>query len=112
MSRTIASLAAAIAIGAGCLAPASADTPDRISTPVSYGDLDLTRVEGIKTLTIRLTKAIDAVCGRPHDTASQTIARKIRACRTEAMENAVASINAPLLTALHQAGGTKRTADL
>jgi UrcA family protein len=113
MSRTLASLFAAVAIAAASITPATAETVGRnVSVEVSYADLDLTRMQDVKTLTFRIRKAIDAACGRPHDTASQTLARKIRSCRTSAFDKAVASINAPLLTELYEGGEGMRFAGL
>lgn len=104
MSRKLASLFAAIAIGLVWVAPASAEQGIRIShVAVSYGDLDLTRAEGVKALTYRLKSAVNQVCGSAATSASLTIRRKITACREHAMNNAVAEINAPLLTALYGA---------
>jgi len=104
MSRKLASLIATVAIAAASIAPAMAEPTNRkvnVAVVVSYADLDLSRAEGVETLTLRLKKAIDKVCGRPHDSASFTISRRIQSCRTDAMHNAVAAIGAPLLTALH-----------
>lgn len=64
MPRKFASLFAAIAIAAASLAPASAEQGRRtIHVTVSYADLDLTRAEGAKTLSIRLNRAADKTCG-------------------------------------------------
>lgn len=113
MFRKFASLIAAIAVSAAAVAPASSDTGAHSrSMAVAYADLDLTRVDGVKTLSIRLKKAIDAVCGRSHDSASVTRVRQIKACRAEAMSAAVAAIDAPLLTALYETGETREIAGL
>lgn len=111
MSRKFASFVAAFAIAAVSAAPALAEPVSRTtSIAVSYADLDLSRAEGVQTLSHRLKSAIDQVCGKPHDTASQTVARKIRACRATAMDQAVAAIDAPLLTALRASGEGRRIA--
>ncbi len=111
MSRKYAALFAAIAIAA--TAPASAEQRVRINkVAVPYGDLDLTRVEGVKTLTFRLNRAVDQVCGRGATSASMSIRRQVQACREQAIDVAVASINAPLLTALYEGGEGSRFARL
>lgn len=113
MSRKLASLFAAIAIAAATIPSAAAETDrNTISVKVSYADLDLSRVEGVKTLSFRLRKAIDVACGKPYDSASMTIARKIKTCRADALEAAVAAIDSPLLSALHQSGQFRRVAGL
>jgi UrcA family protein len=113
MSRKLASIFTAVAIAAAAIAPASAEQRVQINTvAVSYADLDLTRAEGVKTLTLRLKGAVDQVCGRSATSASMTIRRKVQACREKAMDVAVAEINAPLLTAMHEAGESARFARL
>lgn len=113
MSRKLVSILAAITVATASLGAASAEPADRsVTVAVSYADLDLSNVEGVKTLSFRLKRAIDQACGRPHDSASQTLRNKIRTCRVNAMENAVAAINAPLLTAMHKDGDVQRYAGL
>lgn len=96
MSRKLVSVFTAIAISAAVIAPASAQTVTQ-SARVSYADLDLSRSEGVKTLTYRLRTAVDQVCGRAGGSASLTINRHIKTCRDEAMTRAVASMNSVLL---------------
>ena len=102
MFRTITSAFAALAIIAAAVAPASAD-PARhaVSVRVSYADLDLSRIEGVKTLTARIENALNKACGRTQARVPQNVRRNIQACRKAGMETAVASIDAPLLTAFH-----------
>lgn len=100
MSRKIASLLAAIALSAACAGVASADPASRTTSErVSYGDLNLSSPAGARILKTRLNAALDRVCGNPFDSASLTIRRLTKACRQSAMDQAMASINAPLLTA-------------
>jgi UrcA family protein len=111
MTRQFASILAAIAIAAASIAPASAEQGrHNIHVTVSYSDLDLTRAEGAKTLSIRLNRAADKTCGNSHGSASLTIRRAIEACRAVAISSAVASIDAPLLTALYNPEKLKRLA--
>jgi UrcA family protein len=97
MSRKLISLFAAVVIVGAAIVPASADTPAQ-SVRVSYADLDLTRVEGVTTLTVRLEKAIDKVCGRIDASRPLNTYRTVKTCRIDAMNKAIASIDAPLLT--------------
>lgn len=113
MSRTLVSLFAVLAISAASIGPAAAESTSRtVSFAVSYADLDLTQIQGGKKLSMRLKRAADAVCGREFDAASTTLRRTIVACRTEAMASAVASIDAPLLTALYEGRNGVRFAGL
>lgn len=111
MSFKLASLFAAAVITAVAIAPASAAPRiHEVSVRVSYADLDLTKVADVKTLSRRLERALDKVCGNPHGEASMTMVRAIRACRADSRAVAVAAIDAPLLTALYQGRETTRFA--
>jgi UrcA family protein len=102
MSRKIASLLAAALVIAVSTGSASAERNLRkTSEEVFYGDLDLSSVAGVKTLKIRLNSAIDRVCGKPFDTASFTNRRLTRSCRETALNESLASINVPALTATY-----------
>lgn len=105
MFRKLATLLAAVAIAATSLGPAAAQEatrsltePGALSIPVAYGDLDLSRVEGVKVMTVRIEKALKAVCGNSRHSAN-AIRLMISKCRKKALTDAVATINAPLLTA-------------
>ncbi len=91
---------------------ASAVTSDRgIQTgamKIVTSDLDLSREEGISTLYNRLQKGASDVCG-VRDTqvtgsriASLKIKRQHRKCSTEALNNAVQSINNEMLSEFHR----------
>lgn len=113
MPRKLASFLAAMTVAVASIGAASADPVDRsVTVAVSFADLDLSNAEGVKTLSFRLSRAIDQACGRTHDTASQTLRNKIKACRVNAMDSAVAAIDAPLLTAMHKDGDVQRYAGL
>ena len=66
---------------------------------VSYADLDLSRSEGATTLYGRLRMAAKQVCG-DRGRRVEEIARW-EACYQHAMDEAVASVDKPSLTALH-----------
>lgn len=107
MSAKFASLFAAAALAFASIDPAvaqdayrSVTEPGALSIPVAYGDLDLTRVEGVKVMTVRIEKALKAVCGNSRHSAN-AIRVMITKCRTKALTEAVATINEPLLTAYY-----------
>lgn len=87
---------------------AVADTgfDDVKTATVSFGDLDLSKAAGAKTLYSRIKRAARTVCG-PYD--SIQMRRAWRQCLDTAISNAVADINQPTLAALHAEKG-KRTA--
>lgn len=71
------------------------------STTVSYGDLDLSRQAGIKTLYSRLRAAADQVCAPEADGRNLDMHDDWKKCVRNAMDNAVAGINNPALTQAH-----------
>lgn len=107
MSRKFASLFAAIAIAAASIGPAAAQQPimslvepGALSIPVAYGDLDLSRVDHVKTMTVRIERALHAVCGSSRHSAN-AVRVMITKCRKKALTNAIAELDAPLLTAFY-----------
>lgn len=112
MSRKLASLFAAVAIATASVGPAVAQdatrsitVPGALSIPVAYGDLDLSRVEGVKVMSVRIEKALKAVCGNSRHSAN-AIRVMISKCRRKALTDAVAEINAPLLSAYYDKAAT------
>ena len=113
MLRALASFFTAVAVAAATIAPAVADPANqKFSVRVTYADLDLSRIEGVKTLTDRLDRAIGKACGNAQRKMSVQQTRMIKQCRATAMDQAVASIDAPLLTALHEGRAVTRFAGL
>ncbi len=107
MSRKFASLFVAVAIAAASVGPAFAQEaykskaePGALSIRVAYTDLDLTRAEDVKRMSIRIDMALKAVCGSTRGSAT-AVRTMITKCRTKALTNAIADINEPLLTALY-----------
>ncbi len=101
MSRKSVSLFAAAAIAAALMAPAAAaQTAEPRSITVYYGDLNLSRADGINTLTGRLDRALDKVCGSTRDYAN-SMRIMITRCRTKALTDAIAEIDTPLLTEIY-----------
>jgi UrcA family protein len=69
---------------------------------VRYADLDITRSAGAAALYTRITAAARAVCEPTLSTWEQeSIASRSRRCREQAIERAVADVNAPALTSYH-----------
>jgi UrcA family protein len=99
MSRTAKTLA--IVVSALALAPvvavfgampASAQQPVQKQLSVDYGDLDLSKEAGVRTLMSRLENASDKVCGgRPMTHAYGKFA-SYKACRDSAVAEAVRRI--------------------
>ena len=77
------------------------------SVTVSYADLDLSNPAGAHTLYQRIKAAASTVCA-PLESKELKRNRLWRDCYEQAVSNAVATINRPTLTALHQAGRTGR----
>lgn len=107
MSRKFTSLLAAVAIVAASIGPAaaqqatpSANEPGALSIPVAYSDLDLTRAGDVTIMTKRIEKALKAVCGSSRHSAN-AMRVMITKCRAKALTNAIAEIDAPLLTAMY-----------
>jgi UrcA family protein len=76
---------------------AHAESP---SATVAYGDLDLNKRAGAETMLARLQAGVDRVCGAPgHFTLAQR--QQYRRCSKQAMDGALAQLDAPLVTALH-----------
>lgn len=101
MSRKSVSLFAAAAIAAALMAPAvAAQTAEPRSIIVYYGDLNLSRADGINTLTGRLDRALDKACGSTREYAN-SMRIMITRCRTKALTDAIAEIDTPLLTEIY-----------
>ena len=64
---------------------------------VRYGDVDLTRIDGAIALYQRLRHAAREVCA-PAVTSDRIAAGLARSCEEHAIAQAVADVNAPLLT--------------
>jgi UrcA family protein len=67
---------------------------------VSYGDLNLATEAGAKVLYRRLRRAAALVC-TPRGSLAEVVKAGWRACYDKAMNSAVASVNKPMVTALH-----------
>jgi UrcA family protein len=70
---------------------------------VSYSDLDISKADGARTLLHRIKTAAKQVCG-PEPSHSPLLPQATalyRVCLTDAVGSAVATIDAPLVTAMH-----------
>ena len=99
--------AAAVALAAGLAAlalPAHAQNskPDPVvqHTDVTYGDLDLSTAKGARAMYTRIQSAARRVCGQPSKEIEEK--RAFDACVASAANQAVADLDSPLVTALHQ----------
>ena len=68
---------------------------------VRFADLDLSKMAGATALYVRLQHAARVVCD-PLESRELAFATKYRACMDQAVTNAVASVNRPLLSEYHQ----------
>ena len=86
-----------IAIGGTALAsqPTAASTTNRsVSYPVGYSDLDVSTIKGAKTLYLRVRYAAETLC----ESAATYGKKDGEACVQKAVNDAVARVDAPLLT--------------
>jgi UrcA family protein len=84
----------------------AAEAADRLTKKVTYGDLNLESQEGAKVLYSRLQFAAREVCA-PFESRELSRQRAWRTCFNEAVESAVAKVNKPLVSALHNQGATR-----
>jgi UrcA family protein len=85
------------AIGANALAsdfPAAAT----VTYPVGYSDLDVSTMSGVKTLYLRIRFAAETLC----ESAATWGKNEGEACVYKAVNDAVARVDAPLLSQYHQ----------
>ncbi len=96
---------AGTAIGGTALAqqPAGAEatTHQSVSYPVRYSDLDVSQLKGAKTLYLRIRYAAETLC----ESAFTWGKKEGEACVNKAVNDAVAGVNAPLLTQYSQLRG-------
>src|SRR5271157_3760685 len=91
----------ATAIGGTALAqePAAASTTSwSVTYPVRYSDLDVSTMKGAQTLYLRIRYAAETLC----ESAATWGKKEGEACVHKAVNDAVARVNAPLLTQYSQ----------
>ncbi|WP_167755828.1 UrcA family protein [Vitreimonas flagellata] len=92
------------AIVAACFMPASdVDARDREarSVRVEYGDLNVEADAGAEVLLNRIERAAARACGANQGRRPLSERAATRACVQQAVDQAVSTIDAPRLTALH-----------
>jgi UrcA family protein len=92
-----------IAAASMIAAVASAKGEDRVSTVVSYGDLNLSQSGDVARLYARLKYASEKVCYIGADNRNVRRFHLQAACIQDALNTAVARVNEPKLTQLHEA---------
>ena len=78
----------------------------QLSETVSYADLDVNKTEGAHALYNRLNRAAKNVCAPLRDRDLKRT-QEHRSCVSEAVANAVAVVNQPLLTQHHKSRGVE-----
>jgi UrcA family protein len=86
------------------------------SIEVRYSDLDLDKEAGVANLYVRLKNAAEQVCDIGYRPPALFLSSSWRACVTAALDEAVANVDRPALTAYHAArassGGARGAARL
>lgn len=94
----------ALALAASSMALADSPEVTR-STVVRFADLNLHSRDGAAAVYRRLASAADALCFLSWHTRSLGVtaqmSAEVRQCKSEAIENAVKQIHAPMLTAFY-----------
>jgi UrcA family protein len=89
---------AAISANAHADQPAVAEVREWVTYSVGYSDLDVTKLKGAETLYLRIRHAADVLC----ESAASWGKKEGKACVRKAVEDAVARVDAPLLTQYHE----------
>jgi len=74
--------------------PERSTTPWSVTYPVGYSDLDVSKLKGAKTLYLRIRHAAETLC----ESAATWGKKEGDACVQNAVNDAVARVDAPLLT--------------
>ncbi len=69
-----------------------------VTYPVRYSDLDVSTMQGAKTLYLRIGYAAETLC----ESAATWGKKEGQACVNKAVDDAVAHVNLPLLSQYHQ----------
>lgn len=105
-------LLAGASLATAVIAPAHAASPKtEPRMAVSFSDLDLAKADGAAALYARVRQAAKQVCG--HTPGAQGLARRriTQRCIVKAVDGAVDQLDAPLVTALHDARDDRRGRD-
>lgn len=91
-------LACALAAGTASAARPGEET---VSVKVRFGDLDISKIEGATRLYSRIKRAARTVCGMDNIQPEEQFYSHWKPCYEQAIATAVASVNSPMLTAVH-----------
>jgi UrcA family protein len=72
-----------------------------VSIEVEYTDINLATEAGAESLYYRIVRAARTACG-PTDSRSSRVMSEYRGCLRQAIDTAVAEVNSPKLSAVHQ----------
>lgn len=110
--KTTARVVATMVLTASAVAaPAMAQSAgEPIGITVRYSDLDLGHAAGAAVLMRRLRTAAELACGGAPDLRELGQMAAFERCRDDAVNQAVAKVNAPLLTAAARSGAITRIA--
>jgi UrcA family protein len=108
--KSIASIIATTLVFAAASSALAAEPSDRLTKRVTFGDLNLESQEGAKVLYARLRFAAREVCS-PLESRELSHGSAWKACFNDAMESAVAKINKPLVSALHNQSAGRSSND-
>jgi UrcA family protein len=103
MTRLLSAAAAALMILAAASAQAETKQLTIVSTTLEFHTRDLTDPAGAARMLARIELAAQRLCTPTSPVARQT-SRTVLACRHAAIERAVATLGAPMVTAAYSAG--------
>ena len=98
----IAAALAALSLSATAHADQSSFTHERITLDVPYGDLDLSRPAGAKTMVYRIRHAAADACGGEPYIREMRERRVFKICLHASMAAAIDELRAPLVTAAYE----------
>ena len=107
MNRVLYVFAAALLATPGFTIVHAASAPEPLSVRVSFADLDTSTSGGALTLFTRLKAASKSVCRNFEDSRQQDVIVTHAACVEKALENAIADVNLPRLTAFSATHGVQ-----
>ena len=106
MTRTMIFLASALALAVLATPANAAEARQRMAEPVTYADLDLSSEAGAATMLKRMRYAAREICDDTPRRRSLAQNTRTRQCVDGSLDRAVARLNEPAVTALHN--GTRR----
>jgi UrcA family protein len=102
LAHQLAALAACACIITGAQAVADAPQLNVRTVKVSYADLDITTGKGSAVLYGRIRRAASRVCAPLPAPREIRRYQQWKECQSSAISNAVATVNQPVLTAMHR----------